>query len=181
MITRKEYMDTPRTSEEQAAVAHRAYWSQFVDGRTVSYVVRTIGALTLLRATDPHLNDIPLRRWDAMVHTLPVARSMKEAGDYYTLGACVCIAKEAARQYIESVQTLENALLAVAGDEWRALTQGRAETLLDFAEAVHDEDLDVNEYLRRIGRGNVQAYADTQVARRKREGSEPYPKRGNYR
>ena len=178
MITRKEYMDASR---ENGPAAHRAYYAQFVNERTINYVVQRIGAARLLAARDPHLNDIPLGKWDAMVSTLPMAAKMKDAGDYYTLSACVCIAKEAARQYIESIQTLENALLAVAGDEWRALTRGRVETLLDFAEAVHDEDLDVNEYLRRIGRENIQAYADTQVARRKREGSEPYPKRGNYR
>lgn len=102
MITRKEYMDScsGKSREEQTAL-HRAYYAQFVNERTISYVVERIGSARLLAARDPHLNDIPLGKWDAMRSTLPMAAKMKDAGDYYTLSACVCIAKEAARQYIE--------------------------------------------------------------------------------
>ena len=101
-MTRNEYMTqyTGKSREEQRAL-HRAYYAQFVNERTISYVVRVIGADRLLRARDEHLNNIPLGKWDAMVSSLPVAAPMKDFGDYYTLGNCVCIAKEAARQYIE--------------------------------------------------------------------------------
>lgn len=100
MMTRKDYLSASR---DEAHVAHRRYYGQFVDQRTITAVVREIGADKLLASTDPHFNDIPLARWDRLVDFLPLAASLRDAGDYLTLGGGVCIAKEAARQYVESV------------------------------------------------------------------------------
>lgn len=99
MMTRQEYMSASR---EDAPAAHRAYYSQFVNQRTIDAVVRAIGADKLLASTDPHFNDIPLPEWDNLVRYLPLAASLRAAGDYLTLGGGVCIAKEAALQYVES-------------------------------------------------------------------------------
>lgn len=99
MMTRQEYMSA---SPEDAHAAHRAYYAQFVNQRTIDAVVRAIGADKLLASTDPHFNDIPLWQWDRLMGALPLAASLRDAGDYLTLGGVVCIAKEAARQYVES-------------------------------------------------------------------------------
>ena len=99
MMTRKEYISASR---EEAHAAHRRYYGQFVNQRTINAVVRAIGSDRLLASTDPHFNDIPLAQWDRLVGSLPLAASLRDAGDYLTLGGGVCIAKEAARQYVES-------------------------------------------------------------------------------
>lgn len=101
IFTRADYLATPLA--EQPA-AHRRYYAQFVNQRTIDYVVRAIGADRLLASTDPHFNDIPLPKWDNLVRYLPLAASLRDTGDYLTLGGGVCIAKEAARQYVERWQ-----------------------------------------------------------------------------
>lgn len=101
MFTRQDYLNSNESNDEQAA-AHRKYYAQFVNDRTISTVVHWVGAATLKASTDPHLNDIPLARWDAMVNNLPLAIRPETVGDYYTLGGGVCIAKEAARQWLEA-------------------------------------------------------------------------------
>lgn len=102
MMTREEYISSASASREEGHAAHRRYYGQFVNERTIAYVVRAIGADRLLGSTDPHFNDIPLPEWDNLVRYLPLAASLRDAGDYMTLGGGVCIAKEAARQYVES-------------------------------------------------------------------------------
>ncbi len=100
MMKRQEYLSASR---EDMHAAHRAYYGQFVNQSTINTVVRFIGRERLLASTDPHFNDIPLAMWDRLNGLLPIAASMKDAGDYLTLGGIVCIAKEAARQYVEKV------------------------------------------------------------------------------
>lgn len=102
MMTREEYTAIAAANREEGRAAHRRYYGQFVNQRTIDYVVRAIGADRLLASTDPHFNDIPLDEWDRLVSRLPLAASLRDAGDYMTLGGGVCIAKEAARQYVES-------------------------------------------------------------------------------
>lgn len=102
MMTREEYISA---SCDDAHAAHRRYYGQFVNQRTIDTVVRAIGADRLLASTDPHFNDIPLAKWDRLVGLLPLAASLRDAGDYLTLSGGVCIAKEAARQYVESRQS----------------------------------------------------------------------------
>ena len=115
-MTRNEYINrySGKTAEEQTAL-HRAYYAQFVTPAVLHYVQSAIGKNRLLGSTDPHLNDIPLVMWDRME---PVIRSMclSRMGNVngavsvdefgrrtiaWSLSDAVCIAKEAARQFIE--------------------------------------------------------------------------------
>ncbi|MFH7600604.1 hypothetical protein WDV06_36735 [Streptomyces racemochromogenes] len=105
--TRKQYMADPCHSADgdrkaAAAAAHRRYYAQLVNARTIAYVVSIIGADKLRASTDEHLNDIPLRKWDNLTSGLPLATSFANLEDYATLGGLVCVAKEAAHQWIEA-------------------------------------------------------------------------------
>lgn len=99
MYTRTQYL---ADSYAEGVTAHRRYYGQFVTPDTIRVVVARIGSDKILASTDPHFNDIPLRLWDALVPRLPGSAGFKRAGDYYTLANGVCLAKEAARQYVES-------------------------------------------------------------------------------
>ena len=101
MITRAQYM---ADSAIDGPAAHRKCYGQFVTPGTISRVVSAIGADVLTASTNPHFNDIPLARWDRLVPMLPGSAGFAKAGDYYTLANGVCLAKEAARQYVESVK-----------------------------------------------------------------------------
>jgi len=84
--------------------AHREYYAQFVTEGVLELVTRGIGIERLLMSTDPHLNDIPLAKWDALVPFLgtSVRTLLRQAGEGgMTLGVGVCILKEAARQFVE--------------------------------------------------------------------------------
>lgn len=95
MITRKDYLDGNAT--------HREYYAQFVNERTIAFVVRMIGADDIKASTDAHMNDIALARWDRIAGpSLPMAATFKAAGDTSSLCGLVCVAKEAARQFKES-------------------------------------------------------------------------------
>jgi hypothetical protein len=110
MITRKEYMnhytfrdgETREQHDIRCAAAHRAYYGQFVNVCTMSQVASFIGKDKLLSSTDPHLNDIPLVLWDHVSNCLYMNVSFKSVGDFVTLAGLVCVAKEAAHQWIES-------------------------------------------------------------------------------
>lgn len=99
IYTRKQYM---ADSRDDGPAAHRRYFGQFVTPSTIAVVVRAIGKDALLRSGDPHLNDIPLERWDRLVPGLPGSGGFTRAGDWYTLANGVCLAKEAARQWIDA-------------------------------------------------------------------------------
>lgn len=103
IYTRQQYM---QDSREDGKAAHRKYFGQFVTQATISRVVSIIGRDRLLASTDPHMNDIPLELWDKLTPQLPGSSGFIKAGDYYTVGNGVCLAKEAARQYVEA-QTKE--------------------------------------------------------------------------
>lgn len=113
IITRAQYMangtfkdgETREQHNERCAAAHRAYYAQFVNAATVSSVLLRIGKTKLLASTDAHLNDIKLSYWDSLAG-LPIAMPFNATGDCTTLSGWVCVAKEAARQWIES-QTKE--------------------------------------------------------------------------
>jgi hypothetical protein len=97
-MTRQEYMAHPGPEE------HRKYYGQFVTPEIKAYVRDRIGYETLKRSTDPHMNDIPLHRWDAMHRMAPPStwRAFKDVGDAgVSLGNSVCLHKEAARQILE--------------------------------------------------------------------------------
>jgi hypothetical protein len=84
---------------------HREYFAQFVNTNVLSLVENTFGRAHLKRAiaTDEHLNNIPLSKWDSLVPRLGtyIANQLQMVGDWLTLGSGVCILKEAAKQITE--------------------------------------------------------------------------------
>lgn len=101
--TRAEYM---KDSQTDGMSAHRRYYGQFVNASTKYRVLSNIGLDRLKASTDPHFNDIPLELWDKLTPRLAGSSEFSKAGDFYTLGNGVCLAKEAARQILEQ-QTKE--------------------------------------------------------------------------
>ena len=98
IYTRDQYLEDSKTD---GSGSHRKYYGQFVTASTIARVVNSIGKETLLASRDPHFNDIPLHRWDRLVSMLPGSSSFVQAGDYYTIANGICLAKEAAKQWIE--------------------------------------------------------------------------------
>lgn len=109
MFTRKDYMNK--------ACTHREYYGQFVNDGVIRLVLHRIGRKAILGSTDPHFNDIPLHRWDALcgfdgrpysggtftggaVYPL-VAAKFKELGQHVSPSDLLCVLKEAARQIKE--------------------------------------------------------------------------------
>ena len=99
IYTRQQYM---ADSHAEGFAAHRRFFGQFVTPGTIARVVEFIGGDALLNSIDRHLNDIPLAKWDRITTQLPGSAGFAKAGDYYTLANGVCLAKEAARQWIDS-------------------------------------------------------------------------------
>lgn len=92
--TRKQYMDHDCT--------HREYHGQFVTEGIKQTVLSRIGAKTLKKSIDEHLNDIPLKKWDCLpLFNHSTHEQFKAVGDYVTLATRVCVYKEAAKQIIE--------------------------------------------------------------------------------
>jgi len=102
IYTRAQYIADYSRSDN---AAHRRYYGQFVTTGTISRVVNTIGADVLRASKDPHFNDIPLALWDRLIPGLPGSGGFSKAGDYYTVSGGVCLAKEAARQWLEKEKT----------------------------------------------------------------------------
>ena len=55
-------------------------------------------------------------------------------------------------------------LKQVFGEEWIKLERGTAVVIEDFLDASIEDNIGAREYQRRIGAGNLQAYADTLLA-----------------
>jgi hypothetical protein len=102
IYTRAQYMADSQQRGPEATAAHRRYFGQFVTPGTIARVLSGIGRERLMAATDKHLNDIPLSLWDRLTPQLPGSAGFAKAGDYYTRANGVCLAKEAARQWIDS-------------------------------------------------------------------------------
>lgn len=114
MFTRGEYLATKGDDATRAA-AHRRFYAQFVNESTVNTVALHIGRDRLRASADPYFNDIPLGEWDGLCGyrqrgsdvtrwgppAFPYSQVWKLVGDVPSLGTLVCIAKEAARQYVE--------------------------------------------------------------------------------
>lgn len=100
-MTREEYM---QQSRDNGQAAHREYYGQFVNENTISQVVRCIGADRIKNSTNPHFNDIELKKWDDLTRFLIIAKPFKAVGDIATLTGLVCVAKEAAMQFKEQNQ-----------------------------------------------------------------------------
>jgi hypothetical protein len=81
---------------------HREWYAQFVTNTVRAEVSRVIGIDRIKASTDPSFNDIPLCEWDGFKGAAwGLTQKLKEAGDYLTLSAYVCVAKEAAQQIRE--------------------------------------------------------------------------------
>lgn len=100
-FTRKQVLNNECT--------HREYYGQFVTNGMKSTVLRyfTKDQLTQALQEDEHLNSIPLKKWDMIGSTFLsggyyLSDKFKEVGDWVTQSCLVCIAKESARQIIES-------------------------------------------------------------------------------
>ena len=111
-MTRANYMEEYSLAWAQggakaATEVHRTYYAQYVNGPIISIVVSHIGAAKLLASKDPDFNDIPVGCWDKLEpfmkhHSLALTKKLK---DYWSLTQSVCIAKEAARTYIQDKAT----------------------------------------------------------------------------
>jgi len=103
VFTHAEYMAAPR---EAQAAAHRRFFAQGVTDGLTRLVAQIIGAEAIKASTDRHMNDIPLIRWDRLAPSVrSAALSLNKrtgAGSQVSLSDCVCLAKEAAKQWKEA-------------------------------------------------------------------------------
>lgn len=106
-MKRSEYLEQYTGIDPAADMAlHRKYYAQFVSEGVRDSVGRAIGVDRIMASTDPHLNDIPLKAWDALHCWIAWL-----CGEYakhncismtWALSDSVCVAKEAARQIKEA-------------------------------------------------------------------------------
>jgi hypothetical protein len=93
MKTRRDYIDGKATFSE--------YYQQFTTPALIEAVTRKIGIDRVKASKDPHLNDIPLAKWDSIFLNYnlkkEIALKMQEAGDFLSMAGAVCTAKECAR------------------------------------------------------------------------------------
>ena len=75
-------------------VTHREYYEQMVTNQTLRLVSDHIGIARLMKSTDEHLNDIPLKEWDRLAK---VASFTLADGEIRSLSTVVCVLKESAR------------------------------------------------------------------------------------
>ena len=61
--TRQDYLD--------GGCSHRQYYGQFVNASVLAMVKRHIGEDAILKSSDEHFNDIPLKKWDTAFHVCP--------------------------------------------------------------------------------------------------------------
>lgn len=103
-ITRKQYMSSRGDN-------HNAYYDQFVTEYTIAQVEAWFGAdrITEAYTLDPHMNNIPLKEWDARTTDELGDRRFRArllfdrdkttaAGETITRAVLICIAKAAGRQ-----------------------------------------------------------------------------------
>lgn len=100
LITRAEYM-------ADSSNLHHAYYLQFATRATFAIVLARIGRSAIAESTDPHMNDIPLCRWDALNESIrsSIRQRVKGQAEGYPAGRfswslsdAVCIAKAVARE-----------------------------------------------------------------------------------
>lgn len=107
MFTRKHYI--------AGEVSHSDYYGQFIGSGLTSRIVASIGWERLLKSDDPHLNDIPLSEWDALMGVAfrrgrcvlfqpegTLYHALREANGSGGVSPSdlICVAKEAARRWI---------------------------------------------------------------------------------
>lgn len=97
MFTRQDYLND--------VCNHNEYYAQFVNGRIVDIVERTIGLKRIMNSTDQYLNDIDLPVWDHLYYAVKSnvdPEILLLTKEQMTLGTAVCIAKSAAKAIIAS-------------------------------------------------------------------------------
>lgn len=110
MITRKQYLSAiGEVGPDAEVLLHHAFYIQFTTPALRSRVRGAFGPEELLRSNDPHLNDIPLRRWDDLARSsypfMP-HQLITEAGTFYSLSFGVCLLKAIARDIQTSLRSL---------------------------------------------------------------------------
>lgn len=89
-------------------VSHADYYGQFVNESVIRTVEGYIGKAKIVASTDPHFNDIPLEKWDALQPAILsiVGTKLGEANGTggVSLSDTVCVAKAAARVIKEKGQ-----------------------------------------------------------------------------
>jgi hypothetical protein len=106
-MTRQEYLaaNNAATTNEQHWELFQAYYGQFVTGGLKQAVLRAFGTNQLREAiaTDRHINNIPLAKWDqlAQAYRTTINTQLHTQGDYWSNAGGVCVLKEAARQAIQ--------------------------------------------------------------------------------
>ena len=95
MITREDFVSGKNTFHE--------YYGQFVTEAIKRDVLSKISMEELLKSTDPHLNDIALKRWEKIPAYVNYA-AIRATGDVnaQTISNFICVVKTAAKQLIES-------------------------------------------------------------------------------
>jgi len=106
-FTRKEYVASVGGDYHQSLLAHRRYYSQFVNDAVTGWVVTAIGEDRILKSTNPHFTDIPSHEWGALEPILRVLCKQRliNLGDEWFVEKAICVAKEAARQMREAPST----------------------------------------------------------------------------
>lgn len=104
-MTYQEYFDAERPTDEIAMSIHREYFGQYVTKNIQNTVVSFIGPEAILKSTDIHMNDIPLKKWDDVTKIIDsdsLRARVRADGGTLPLAFLVCIAKEAAKQFVEN-------------------------------------------------------------------------------
>jgi hypothetical protein len=109
MITRKKYLAAiGEVGPDAEALLHHAFYIQFATPALLSRVRGAFGPEELLGSSDPHLNDIPLARWDDLARSsypfIP-HQLITEAGTFYSLSFGVCLLKAIARDIQNSLRS----------------------------------------------------------------------------
>lgn len=109
MHTTKENPKLSREDYMSKRCTHRQYYAQFVTP-TILWTVRHRFTEAEIRASkDPHFNNLPLAKWDAIAQVMRQETSVRnEYGDgklTWSLAGAICILKEAAQQIRESATT----------------------------------------------------------------------------
>ncbi len=91
ILNRKQYLNNELTHDE--------YYDQFVTRSQMELVLRAIPLWDLVNK-DPNLNDIPLKRWDQIGVAYDAMQGAKSAGEFYSKGFSVCVAKAATRRIL---------------------------------------------------------------------------------
>ena len=89
---------TARQDYLAGKISHEAYYGGLVCGGVIRIVRQHFSRQELEGSTCPHLNDLPLCRWDHAARCLPdLSSRFAQYGDYPTPAGLVCLLKAAAR------------------------------------------------------------------------------------